>query len=392
MKNRFKFLCICVVLLLCLVGCSHENFIREDTHPKRGTYIPSEPKFELSQYTVAQLYNAGLPKQILKSATDETFTIIMPKFHEGDWATDMNVSCPDFHFSIIPPGTYYDEGGKLLKEYIVTSLEFVSEEDYNTYDTNVWRSVLLSYMAKEDSYDEKRFESYTDYVTQYKDSVNSLFKPTAEEASILQLTGELEPIRGSRLIDKFVWGEEEYVLPWSTFRFNLGTGNYLFLRVNKVTDFALNQLTPEGLLMKFVLPVKDVRKSDIKAIIGYLTEAPFDTTPVAEEMLSGIIIGDYSSYWTPVKVDPVTKEDVTTSFDDVEKEVDDESETVSGNETETFGSDINIKQQEYLDKLKEGITNIVPDGATDVISGFKDEDTYGGYNGYGTGGGDYFED
>lgn len=395
MKNRFKFICICVALSLCLIGCSREDYMREDTKPKRGTYVPPEPKFELSQYTIAQLYNAGLPKQILKSATGETFTVIMPKFHEGVWAQDMNVSCPDFHFSIIPPGTYYDEDGKLLKEYIITSLEFVSKEDYDTYDTNVWRSLLLSYMAEEDTYDEKRFESYADYVAQYKESVNSLFKPTAEEATILQLTGELEPIKGARLIDKIVWGEEEFLLPWSTFRFSLGTGNYLYMRVNKVTDFSLNQLAPDGLLSRFVLPSRDVRKSDVKALKGFLTESLFDTTPVAEEMISGVIIGDYSSYWTPVKVDPVTKDDVSTTFEEEDKkevEEEEEKDTVSGNETETFGSDVNIKQQQYLDKLKEGITNIIPDGATDVISGFSDEDTYGGYNGYGTGGGDYFED
>ena len=94
--------------------------MREDTKPKRGTYVPPEPKFELSQYTIAQLYNAGLPKQILKSATGETFTIIMPKFHEGVWAQDMNVSCPDFHFSIIPPGTYYDEDGSLCRKRTTT--------------------------------------------------------------------------------------------------------------------------------------------------------------------------------------------------------------------------------------------------------------------------------
>ena len=161
------------------------------------------------------------------------------------------------------------------------------------------------------------------------------------------------------------------------------------MRVNKVTDFSLNQLAPDGLLARFVLPSRDVRKSDVKALKGFLTESLFDTTPTAEEMLSGVIIGDYSSYWTPVKVDPVTKDDVSTTFEEDKEE---EKDTVSGNETETFGSDVNIKQQQYLDKLKEGITNIIPDGATDVISGFSDEDTYGGYNGYGTGGGDYFED
>ena len=58
MKNRFKFLCICVALSLCLAGCSREDYMREDTKPKRGTYVPPEPKFELSQYTIAQLYNA----------------------------------------------------------------------------------------------------------------------------------------------------------------------------------------------------------------------------------------------------------------------------------------------------------------------------------------------
>lgn len=377
------YLLLAVLMILLLTGCSHEIPMKEQ-NTNKITYTPPEPKFEPSPYQIARLYNAGLPKALLKAKTGEYFTVILPHFYEGSYSLERNKTCSDFSYAIVPPGTYYNDKGDLEKDYVIAVIEYVAEADIQKYDTNIWRAELLEAVVPEENFKDKRFETYAEYVAAYEESVNALFKPTGEAGAVYELTGELEPIKGSRMVDSLVIDEESYPLPFTTYKFQMSSGNYLFVRLQQVSQFVEGALAEGGALRQFILPTKDVKNKIKNSVIDYLTNFDVDYTDLMDELMPGIIYGDMSKYYEPTKVTKPDNENIDSKFSDDEEgsvsdnAVDEDEEEVD----EVFGADVDVKQQKYKDLLDEGAKVSNPKNSDSVINGFDPEDTYGGYFDY----------
>lgn len=373
---------------LFLTGCSPLYTLNEDTKPKRTEWVEPEPKFELSQYQLALLYNGGLGKVTLKGSTGDAFTVIIPKFHTGDYSFYESPNKVDFQYTIVPPGTYYSEDGLQEKDYIVRTIEYVSAANFDNYCTNVFRKRLLNSVLSESDYDSKLYESYSDYVGLFTDSVNSLFPKPATAYTTVELTGEVDPLQGTRYIDRICLGDAEYTLPFETIAFKLSTGNYLCVRAELISADVSKLFETDVLLDRFVLKDKGVKQRDIDSAAKYLESLELDFESDIRDLMDYVIYGDYSSYYKSTNFLtisgnelPVKSDEPATFSDDVDST--DEPE-------ESFGSEI---QQKYNDMLNDGVKKVDPNKSNTIINGIDDLDTFGGYDDYdATDGGHFYED
>lgn len=334
-------------LALLLTGCG-KSYYKEDYKPyvRKDTFGSKEPKFELSQYQTAVLVNARRKKMVLTSKTGESLTLNAPNFYTYEKDMDVNTTAKDYHITMVPPGDYYDDKGQLVHDYVTVSVEFVDYTDLPEYDTNTWRVAASNLMLDEESFDGKKYATYTDYANEFTSTVDALFPATADSGSLLELTGELSPIKGSRCIDSILIDEETYELPIASYRFELDSGNYVFFRYALQSTYTEVGFEP-GEVFERLIQGK-ASKRDKKSLIDYLTEVDADFDTMAKEMFEGFIIGDYSTY-----------------FEGMDKVVELPTESVSGDSVTEFKTEEPAKEEKK--PVKEE-----PDPATAEDAGYMD--------------------
>lgn len=383
-----KLTCLLLVLImLVLTGCG-SIYKTTDDRPRRTEWVAPEPKFELSSYQLALLHNCGLDKEILVASTGDRFTIAIPKFHTGNKNFCKSPNKVGFQYTIVPPGTYYNEDGAQEIDYIVRTLEYVEAENIDNYISNVFKKRLLDSVLSENDYDTERFGSYSEYITYFSDKVNTLFTEPTKAYTTVELTGELNPIRGTRYVETITLGDNTYNLPMETTVFKLSNGNCLCVRAELISANVSKYFETDVLLDTFIMNEKEPKQKDIDAIVGFLESLELDLNSSIGELMKNVIYGDYSTYYkTTGAVKPVNSDTTEVveeaTFDEVETDMDDA--TVE----ETFGDPV---QQKYQEILNDGATKVDPNKSSTVINGIDDLDTFGGYNDYSTDGSSYYED
>ena len=410
MRSKVLILILLCAVLLC--GCGKPYKVTEKP-TKRHEYVPPAPKFELEPEHVAKLFNNSLAKAILRSETGDSLTVVMPRFYTGHYGQDHSSIKTDFHYTLVPPGTYYNEDGELTVSHIVYTIDFVREDEVQNYDTNLLRFNLKDQVLSEDEYPADSYESYEDYFNAYMDSVDSLFSATSESVSTLKLVGELEPITGRRLSDHMQVGEETYDLPYITYRFQLSSGNYIYVRAHLLSPDSNKVLSVEELSRLFILPKKEPKAKELRVLTDYLTNLEFEYEDVLDTVISGLIYGDYSSYWKPVKDSRSTSvsgnSDATAFVDELDsnentdKDTEDKNDSTGTKDTKSTKdkgvkdtkdkSNKSTKDKEPVESFSTAVPekkSLNTNSGVKVINEVSDSTQDEGYEDYDPSGGEYY--
>ena len=152
-----KFFMLSIVLSFLLTGCS--DYIKEDTRTYQGAeWGTGSTHYELTTQQVAYLFNTGLEKQVLSAGDGTCLTVAIPKFNEGSRTFDKASGKTEFHYSITPPGTYYDEDDKQIKDYRYVSIDYVKDSFVESYDPISLHNELQNSVLNTDEYDSDRYE------------------------------------------------------------------------------------------------------------------------------------------------------------------------------------------------------------------------------------------
>lgn len=226
--KRLITLCILLSVIL-LTGCEY-TYARDPNRVYQYTAATSSSKPNLTESQYALLFNGGLDKVILTSKTGAAFTVVVPRYYTQTRLEDRVKGKIDFHITVIPPGTYYDEDGNQVADRTLYSLDYVSRDNIDDYNPFIYRTEALSNISDEDNYDEGVYENYDMYVESYTQEIDKMLpEPTNVETDVM-LTGKEEPMAGTVYKPVVVVDGITYHLPMLVYRFFV-KGNYLFLRI-----------------------------------------------------------------------------------------------------------------------------------------------------------------
>ena len=278
-----KYLTMCLVVSLLLSGCGYDKFRKEEVVVKAESNWGESKGYELTNKNSAYMYNDSIVKLLAFTQTGESFTYMIPKFHNYSQLQEDSVIY-DAYLNIDSGDSEEVKKVKGVNTPVRVNYTFryLTSEQYFSRAGNWLLQELFEEVLPISDYDTTKYDSYSAYVDEFKQNVSAVYQQEVKYETNIKLRGEdrIHDAIGFYLY-KEVEGTKLY-FPCATYYWKLNSGNYLSLHI-EVSSKEVN-----------ISDVTSMKESELNKNLVAYRDSEIDILSFATDISDYVLVGDFS--------------------------------------------------------------------------------------------------